>query len=197
MHGFGWVDTAIVGVVLISVVIGVFRGFVKEALSLVNWVFSIWMAVVCHDRAIDWFSHVIQNETVRSIAAFGVVLVTVLFVGSLVTYLVCIMVRKSGLGGTDRLLGVIFGLTRGVFLVALGLTVVSYSSLKEQPWWQDSSVIPRFQPLMVWLNDMVPDQISVAKDTLFKKPGKDIDENQVAEVGLEDLAEIKLLEDDD
>lgn len=197
MHGFGWVDTAIFGVVLISIAIGLFRGFVKETLSLLNWIFAIWMGVICHDKANMWFTSIIQNETVRSIAAFGVVFISMLFIGSVITYFISLMVRKSGLGGTDRLLGVVFGLTRGIFLVALGLTVVSYSTLKDQPWWHDSSVIPKFQPLMTWLNDIVPDQISVARDTVFRKPGKDIDENQMAEVGLEDLAEIKLLENDD
>lgn len=200
MHGLGWVDCTIFGVVIVSILIGLFRGFVKEALSLVNWVLAIWMGVIFHEKTSAWFVNLIENETIRSIAAFGVVFVFMLFIGSIITYFISLMVRKSGLGGTDRLLGIVFGITRGIFLVGLTLTVVSYSTLKEQPWWQDSVIIPRFKPLMAWLNDIVPDRINVAKDAVFVKPAKyqgDNGSDKMAAVGIEDLGELKLLEDED
>lgn len=198
MSGIAWADIAIFGVVVVSILIGLFRGFVKEALSLLNWVFSIWMGVLFHDRVSSWFSTLIHNDTVRSIASFGIVFLIVLFLGSVTAYFISLLVKKSGLGGTDRLLGLIFGMSRGVFLVALVLTVVSYSALKEQPWWQESIIIPKFRPLMVWLNDIVPDKINFAKDAVVLKPNKTHREthpSRMVAIGLDDLSEVKLLED--
>lgn len=199
MNGFGWVDIAIFGVIIISFVIGLFRGFVKEALSLLNWVIAIWMGVYFHDTVSGWFLNLIHSDTIRSIAGFGLVFVSFLFIGSIITYFISVLVKKSGMSGTDRLLGLVFGMGRGVFLVALVLTVVGYSALKEQPFWQDSLLIPKFEPLMVWLNDIVPSKINVAKDAVFVKPTKSMRPKglqQMAAVGLDELSEIQLLEED-
>ncbi len=167
------VDLAIFAIILISVVIGLFRGFIKEALSLCTWALAIWAGVLLHDTAAFWLANYIHNETVRSIAAFSMVFFIVLILGSLVTYAISLLVKKTGLSGTDRLLGIFFGLFRGVLLVSLALLVISYSALKSQPWWHDSMVIPSFQPLMAWLNDFVPENINRAKDAVLNKEHPD------------------------
>jgi membrane protein required for colicin V production len=185
MVEFGWVDISIFALVGLSILIGVFRGFIKEALSLCTWSLAIWMGVLFHDVVSAWLLPHIKSDTIRSIAAFGTVFLITLIAGMLATFCISLLVKKSGLGGTDRLLGVVFGMARGVLVVGLTLTVISYTTLRSQPWWTGSVLIPKFQPLMVWLSDIVPDQINVAKDAINLKRVDKPPASSIASLGLD------------
>ena len=193
-------DVTIIVVILASVIIGLLRGFVKEALSLCTWVVAIWLGVVLHDLMSAEFTGYIQNDTVRSLAAFGSVFITVLVLGSLLTYGIAMLVKRSGISGTDRVLGLVFGMTRGIFLVALVLTVLNYTAFRHSTWWQQSLAVTKFQPLVAWVNEMVPERLHFIKDNLMTdKPHKKESSQELASatMSLDALAEVNLLEEDE
>lgn len=166
MSSLNWVDIAVVVVVGLSVVIGLFRGFIKEALSLANWILAIYGGVLFHDKVGGYLLTTIQSDMLRSMVAFGIVFLGILLAGSAISYLLSILVKKSGLGGTDKLLGIFFGFARGVLLSAIVLAVLGLSPFKQHPQWQQSKLVPQFQPVMAWLHAFVPEKVNVAKKML-------------------------------
>jgi membrane protein required for colicin V production len=113
-----WVDIAIVAIVLISAIISLFRGFVREILSLVVWVAALWAAASFARAGAALLEPYTSIETVRLVAGFVGVLVLALLAGGIVNYVLGRLLEKTGLSGPDRLLGVIFGMLRGVAIVA-------------------------------------------------------------------------------
>lgn len=193
-------DITIAIVLLVSIVVGLFRGFVKEALSLCTWGLAVWLGVIFHDTMSLELTGYIQNETIRSFAAFGLVFVMVLILGGLLTYGIGLLVKSSGISGTDRVLGLVFGMTRGVFLITMVLTVLSYTSFSHSHWWHDSVVVTKFEPLIAWVNHTVPDKLNFLKDNLMMdKTGKNKLFSELVEtpISLDALAELNLFEEDE
>jgi len=164
-----WIDYVIFAVIGLSAIIGLFRGFVREALSLVAWGAAIWVALTFAPLAASYLEPYIETPSLRHIAAFAGLFLTTLIAGAIVNYLVSLLVRKSGIGGTDRFLGLFFGVARGVLVVAILVLLAGLTPLPEDPWWKESQVMPTFEQLAVSLRGFLPEDI--AKDFVFD-PGK-------------------------
>ena len=153
-----WVDYVIIGIICVSAVISLVRGFVREALSLAAWVLAFWVGwsffreLAAH---LDWLS----VPSVRLGIAFAILFVVTLIVGGLVNYLVGQLVDKTGLGGTDRLIGMVFGAARGALLVAVLVLLAGLTPLPDDPWWKQSQLISYFQELVIWLKSLLPADI--------------------------------------
>ena len=153
-----WVDYVIIGIIGLSALISLVRGFVREALSLAVWVFAFWISwQFFRDLALhlDWVS----VPSVRLGVAFALLFVTTLIIGGLVNYLVGQLVDKTGLTGTDRMIGILFGAARGMLLVAVLVLLAGLTPLPEDPWWGQSLLIGYFQELAIWLKSLLPADI--------------------------------------
>lgn len=149
-----WADWAILGITLISILIGAGRGFIKEALSVTIWVAAIIIASVFDERMAVWLVDAIATPSLRLLAAWASLFVAVLLVGSLVNFLLGKLVEATGLSGTDRLLGVLFGLARGLIIVMVLLILLPEILPVEQDiWWQESTLIPYFLGFEDWARD--------------------------------------------
>lgn len=155
-----WIDATILAIVILSVVIGIFRGFVKEVLSLINWGGAIFATIYFHEKAQNYLKAYIDSETVLSMASFAAVFLIFIIAGSLVTHFIGYLVKKSGLGGTDRMLGLVFGFARGVLVSAVLLAAVSFTPVKSQKTWQDSLILPIFNPVVAWLNTNISSHLT-------------------------------------
>ncbi|WED20965.1 CvpA family protein [Vibrio sp. JC009] len=143
-----WIDFVIIGVVGLSALISLVRGFVKEALSLIIWAAAIFISNQYYERLAVYFTK-IDNDLFRHGAAAIALLVATLIVGSLVNYIIAQLVQKTGLTGTDRILGVVFGALRGVLIVAATLFFVdAFTTIPNTDWWQDSTLIPEFSRII-------------------------------------------------
>ena len=142
-----WADWAIVIVLTLSSVISLTRGFIKEALSLVIWIVALVVANVFSNRLEFFLTDAISTPSLRAITAFVLVFVGVLLIGALLNFCIGLIVKATGLSGTDRLLGMLFGFARGVFIVIIFLIYVpNVVPVKNDPWFQQSSLIPYFSP---------------------------------------------------
>lgn len=158
--GMGVVDGVIAGIILLSSLISLIRGFLKELVSLGVWVLGSWLAIIFHDQAAVALAPYITDATIRDITSFGVIFLSVLIFGMLFNYILSFIVTKSGLSGTDRLLGMVFGGARGMLLVAVVILVVSSTAFVQDEWWKNSVLIHHFQVLVDWLRDFLPEKVT-------------------------------------
>lgn len=155
-----WVDVVIVGVILVSALVSLVRGFVREALSLAVWVAAFWIAIRYAASFEDMFAEHLSTPSLRLGLAFFLLFLAVLVVGGIVNYLISKLVDKTGLSGTDRVLGMAFGAGRGVAVVALLVLFAGLTPLPGDAWWQQSQLLPHFQVLALWLRDFLPPDIA-------------------------------------
>ncbi len=155
-----WVDYIIIGIVALSALISLFRGFMREALSLAAWIFSFWISWTFFRELAAHFEPWISVPSVRLGVAFLLLLVATLVIGALVNYLVGQLVEKTGLTGTDRMIGIFFGIARGVLLVGIAVLLAGLTAIPADPWWHESVLVSYFQDLAIWLRDLLPPDIA-------------------------------------
>ncbi|EGG99487.1 Colicin V production protein [gamma proteobacterium IMCC2047] len=145
-----WADWGIIAIIVLSGLISLKRGFIKEALSLLIWVLAFVIARMFSANMATLLVDYIDVPTIRYVAAFAILFAATLMVGALVNYLISTLVRITGLSGTDRVLGIIFGLGRGALLVVVAVALVKHTPLTDAMWWAQSALIPEFLMLEEW-----------------------------------------------
>lgn len=160
VSGLVWVDYIIVGIVLISALIGLFRGLVKEAFSLGTWIASIVIGIRFSEQFAVFFNGYIEMPSVRIAVAFIILLLLTLILGTMLSHLLSQLVDRTGLSGTDRFAGFVFGIGRGMVVMAVLVLLAGLTPLPQDPWWAQSVLIGHFQDLSVWLTEQIPEDVS-------------------------------------
>jgi membrane protein required for colicin V production len=153
LNGLDWI---ILAIVVVSGVISVVRGFVKEALSLASWVLAFWVALAFAAKLAILMPDALESPTVRWVAAAVCLFMVTLIVGGLANFLISTLVEKTGLSGTDRALGVAFGVMRGIAIVAILVLVIGDTAMREANWWRDSTLRPYLDPVAAWMRAHYP-----------------------------------------
>lgn len=165
-----WADWAIVIVLTLSCVISLARGFIKEALSLVIWLVALIVANLFSHHLESFLTNVISTPSLRAMAAFLLAFIGVLLVGALINFVIGLIVKATGLSGTDRLLGVFFGFARGALLVIIFLIYVpQFVPINKDTWFQQSQLIPYFSPYQAAVQRGI-DTITAWVLKAFEKP---------------------------
>ncbi len=150
-----WVDFAIIAILGISMLISVIRGFVREAMSLVVWATALVVAMLFYQRAAPWLVDLINTPSLRLLAAWLALFVTVLIGGSLINYILGKAILASGLSGTDRFLGILFGAARGALVIlAVLIMLPGILPVEEDIWWQQSVLIPELLRFEGWAREL-------------------------------------------
>jgi membrane protein required for colicin V production len=136
------VDYIILLVLVVSAGVGVWRGFVKEALSLLTLLVAIWLAwrfaALVEPKLTNWAA----DQEVRIWIARAVIFALALVLGALASWVARQLIRHTGLTGVDRMLGGAFGFARGVLIVGLLVLALDFLDLDQDGWWQSA----RFRP---------------------------------------------------
>lgn len=156
------IDILIVLVICMSALFSLMRGFVKEAISLSTWVIGIWVAATFASKMASLLPISIDSEAVKQAAGFAVLFLLSLIVGAVANFMVATIIKSTGLSGADRLIGVGFGLLRGVFIVVAFVVVGGMSPLPAQEWWQSSVLLEQFEGVAVMLQGIVPTDMKVS-----------------------------------
>ncbi len=155
-----WLDVAILTIVLVSALISLVRGFVREAFSLAVWVLAFWVSWSFFRDLEVPLQAWIDSPTVRLGIAFAALMVATLVVGGLVNYLIIQLVERTGMSGTDRLIGMVFGAARGILLVAVLVLLAGLTPMPREEWWLASELVGYFQELAFWLRDLLPPEFA-------------------------------------
>lgn len=132
-------DWIFLAVLLISLVVGAWRGLVYEVLSVCTWIAAFVVAQWFAPDAAQWLPMTGSAEAMRYAAGFVLVFIAAVFAGSLIAFLIKKLVAAVGLRPADRLLGAAFGLVRGMVLLLAVTVVVGMTPLHTAQWWQEAA----------------------------------------------------------
>lgn len=152
-----WADWLIIALILISTVISLARGFVKEALSLATWVIAFIVARMFSDNLAQLLSQWVETSSIQMALAFAGLFAATLIVGALINRLISEVVRVTGLTGTDRVLGTFFGFIRGVVLMVVVVALLRFTPFEQDNWWRQSTLIPHLQVVESWTRHWLKD----------------------------------------
>ncbi|MCZ6537595.1 MAG: CvpA family protein [Gammaproteobacteria bacterium] len=147
-------DLLLILILLISMGMGVMRGFFRELLALVGWILAIWIA---------WeYAHLLApylgsglSAAVKIWAGRVILFMCVLILALLVGNLVSIIVQRTALSVPDRSLGMLFGFVRGIILIGLVVMVAQILQMPDQPWWDDSKLVPYGTAVADWMQQFL------------------------------------------
>lgn len=155
-----WVDYAIIGIIALSAIIGLARGLIREVLALGVWIAALLAAWFFYRPVAEQLTPWLETPSLRMGAAVVLIVLGVLIAGAIVGWVLSLLVEKTGLTGTDRLLGMVFGAGRGAVVVALLVFLASLTPVVEDPWWSQSELLPRFQLLADAMLDLIPPEVT-------------------------------------
>ena len=148
-----WIDYVILGLVFIGLIIGLLRGFSLEIFSLVFWVLATGVGLSFSLEFSVFLESAISHPSARMVASFMALFAITLSLGGLIGFLLSVLAKKTGLTFMDRFGGMVFGVVRGMIVVTVVVILAGLTPLPKDSWWTESTVIPPFQLLAVWLRD--------------------------------------------
>jgi membrane protein required for colicin V production len=151
-------DYALVAIVVVSAGVGVIRGVVREVISVAAWVLGIWVAWRYGALISPYGEHYISNAGLRLWVARLAIVTAVLVAGAMLAWLVRMLMRSTGLSGLDRLLGMVFGVVRGVLIVVAAVWTLRVAGLEHEPWWRESKLIPYAAPALDQLRALIQER---------------------------------------
>jgi membrane protein required for colicin V production len=156
-----WPDYIIIVIIAVSTVISLLRGFVRESLALAGWILAVWVSLMfMHQMAIFINPYLNLPPSILSLVSFALLFILTLIVSALVTNLVAKLVDQTGLSGTDRSIGMLFGIARGIIIVGILVLLAGFTLVPQDPWWKESVLISHFQQLAVFMKDFLPPHIA-------------------------------------
>ena len=150
MMSFNWADWALIVIITLSSLMSLRRGFIREALSLATWVVAFVVARTFHPHAQALLVNWIEQPQLLIIAAFVGLFIATLLVGAGINFTVAALIRLTGLTPLDRLLGVFFGLARGLILTVVVVALLRLTPMSSSDWWQQSVMIEQLSILEQW-----------------------------------------------
>ena len=147
-------DYLMLGVLLFSVLLGMLRGFVAEAIAVLAWLGGLWLAWRYAPLVEPLMGGMLSEPPVRTWAARAVIVMAVVILGWIVSGLLAYLVRYSGLSLTvDRLLGALFGVLRGVVVISAFVLLAQFARLDQAKWWGKSRLLPYAMESATWIEN--------------------------------------------
>ena len=168
-----YVDVAICLILLVSVSIGIYKGFIKETLSLLNLILALflafylsgypvqWLMPVSQEWSGEWLGSNIVGESIVFVVSFILIFIIALIIGNKISNAISNLVTQSTiLKGMNRILGAAFGLARGAIIVMLLVIFAGLTKVSVYDWWQQSRLLPPFIDGAQRTLAMLPEQYS-------------------------------------
>ena len=164
------IDLLIIAVILISAVISLLRGLLKEVISLGSWVLALAASLRFTEPLVPFMPESIDVPSARHLAAFVSIFVAVIITGSIINALVNKQINGSPLSSANRISGAVFGAVRGLLIICLVISYAGSTTLPESRTWQQSVLIPRLKPLTDAIQKAAPNILS-SEVVLDRYPG--------------------------
>jgi membrane protein required for colicin V production len=156
MTGF---DYTIAGIMLVSLLLGLWRGLVYEMLSLLGWPLAFILSRQFAGSLAPLLP--VSQDAVRVALAYALVFIAALMLWGMLVWLFARLVKAVGLGVLDSLLGSLFGLLRGLLIILILVWLAGTSSIPEQPFWRDAKFSKSAEDIALLSKVVLPDNIAV------------------------------------
>jgi membrane protein required for colicin V production len=153
-------DYVVLAVLVVSLLLGAWRGLVSEVLALLAWVIAFVAAKHFGALAMPLFAGFVSEPLLQQGGAFVAIFVLTLLLLGLARLLLRELLHAVGLGLADRTLGAIFGLTRGLLIVFLLVVAGGLTDMPKQPWWQDASLAPPLETAALASRPWMPERVA-------------------------------------
>jgi len=165
-----FVDYILIAIVGLSMVLSLWRGFVREIISLIGLAAAFLVASRLSGRTGDFLGQWITNPTGADIAGFALVFIIVMIVVGLIGAIIRRLVDMAALTATDRTLGVFFGAARGMLLISLCFLVYTSYSKPDAPWLKHSMLTPYAIEMGNMLGEMIPQEYPFSRQAGMHYP---------------------------
>ena len=155
MTGF---DYVVITILLISVLLGVWRGFACEVLSLVGWPLAFVLSSVYADNLARFIP--LQQEALGVTVAYVLVFVAVMIMWSMLVWMLTKLLKTVGLGEMDKVFGGLFGILRGGLVVLALLWLCGVTDMPEKPFWREAMMSRALEDVALLTKTWLPDSIA-------------------------------------
>ena len=158
MSGF---DIVIGFIVVLFVVIGTWRGFVREVMSLVTWILACVVGWFFADTISGWFGDLIHDQALQLVAGFLALFIIVYIIGTIAGFVAHKLIStKQALKISNHVLGACTGIARGVVMLVIVFLLAGLTTIPQRDWWRGSFFAPYFQSLALAASRFLPSDIA-------------------------------------
>lgn len=154
---FNLTDWIIIALFAISIIVGLYRGLIKELGTIVVWVAAFILAMMFYEDFSTFLSQYIDDGRIRKFVSIIVLILAVIFVGGLLNMLLGYLVKSSGLGGIDKLFGGVFGFLRAGVFIGLAIVTATMFNMSDNDYIAKSRLLPEIQPYGEWVYNLIPE----------------------------------------
>lgn len=153
-------DYVVFGIFLVSIVLSIIRGFVRETLSIAGWIIAFIAAGAYASHFEQFLPPEIIGETLRFSIAFVLAFLSVLLITALITMLLTALIKGIGLGFIDRLLGSVFGFLRALIIVMVIVLMAGLTTIPKQVFWQQAVLSRPLETIAIQILPWLPGDLS-------------------------------------
>ncbi|MCX7627734.1 MAG: CvpA family protein [Methylophilaceae bacterium] len=153
-------DYVVLGIIGLSVLISLMRGFIKEFLGLASWVVAALVAKSYAGVVALLLPPAIPNEGLRMVAGFVIVFLGILLIASLLAIALSELFKQAGLGWMDRGLGALFGLARGLLIVGVLVLLGGMTPLPQDPRWRNAMFSAPLEAMVMAARPWLPPELT-------------------------------------
>lgn len=157
---FLWLDYVILAIAGMSALMGMIRGFFREAIGLTAWIVILWVSFANFDKLAPYLKVYIGNEMLRFSIAFTLLFIVIFITVTLVSAFIVKLFKNTGFSPSDKIFGLLFGIGRGVLLVSVLLLAAGLTKMPQTTGWEDSVLVPKFNPIIQVLYNLLPETVA-------------------------------------
>ncbi len=162
-----YLDLALLGIVVVSALLSMVRGFTREVLAIASWAAAAVAAYLLYPRVTPYLEHYIAKDTIRMIVAIAIVFFVTLVLVSIITVKLSDAILDSKIGALDRTMGFVFGAARGFLLGVVAFLFFNWLvPVKSQPEWVATA---KSKPLLQATGDEIVAMLPEDPENTFLK----------------------------
>lgn len=154
-----WFDYVVIAVVVLSVLLAVFRGVVREIAALAGWAAALILSGLFAQELAQWLPMSLSH-LLRAVIAYLVIFLSVLLLSGVLGLLLAKMFHAAGLGFTDRAVGALFGFVRGAVIVFIGVMLAGLTGLPKEPFWREAALSGPIETVVLAAKPALPKDLA-------------------------------------
>ena len=175
-----YVDIVIVVIIAISLIISIKRGIVKEVVSLATWLLSVFCVLNYTEELADSLSSYIHNPPLRTLVGVVLIILGIFILGKIINKLLEAIIADSWFGPFDKIIGIAFGVARGVILVSILIVAAEMLKINYKAYTHGSVLLSHFEDIASTLLKLVDDNYSSLQQSYFKMSTNYVPEENIA-----------------